>query len=271
MKKTAGGFWQLIWSHNIYIIGGAILFGLWTGGYFLVGHLTLNEPAARLTTELDRSIPFQPIFVWFYMTLYPVFLIPFLSVRDRQFFKLMAYAYTTVMVLCYTIFFVFPVTMDRPALEVVDFSTWALQKFYNNDPPVNCFPSMHVAMAMLASLTLYEISRRQGIFCLALTLVIGASTVLTKQHYVADVLVAIVIAVLAYYAYFRQKITDLLSARLESIETRVEARVDARIGEYFEPMVRKIVAEEVARLLSEEKKGLTKLPPPPKNAGKPGD
>lgn len=257
MKISISSFWRLIWSHNLYIIGGAILFGLWTGGYFLVGHLTLNEPAARLTTALDRSIPFQPKFVWFYMTLYPVFLIPFLSVRDRQFFKLMAYAYTTVMVLCYTIFFVFPVIMDRPALEVVDFSTWALKKFYNNDPPVNCFPSMHVAMAMLASLTLYEISRRQGIFCLALTLVIGASTVLTKQHYVADVLVAIVIAVLAYYAYFRQRITALLSARLGSID----ARVDAQIEEHLEPLVKKIVSEEVARLLFDEIKKRNGSPP----------
>jgi len=250
MKKAKSNFWRLIWSNNYYIVGAAFLFGLWAGGYFLVGRLTEFDQAAQLTTRFDQSIPFAPKFVWFYMMIYPIFLIPFLNVHDRQFFKLMAYAYTTVMVICYTIFFVFPVAMDRPAFEVVDFSTWALQKFYNNDPQVNCFPSTHVTMAMLASLMLYEINRAQGIFCVALTLVIAASTVLIKQHYIADVLVALVIATLVYYAYFRQRITDLLSARLVSIE----ALVDARIEEHLEPMVKKMVAEEVARLLSDQKK-----------------
>ena len=250
MKEARSNFWQLVWSNNYYIVGAAILFGFWAGGYFLVGRLTEFDQAVSLTTRFDQRIPFLPKFVWFYMTIYPIFLIPFLNVRDRQFFKLMAYAYTTVMVICYTIFFVFPVAMDRPTFEVVDLSTWALQKFYNNDPRVNCFPSTHVTMAMLASLMLYEINRAQGIFCVVLTLVISASTVLIKQHYVADVLVALVIAAIVYYAYFRQRITDLLSARLGSIE----ALVDARIEGHLEPMVKKMVSEEVARLLADKKR-----------------
>ncbi len=240
-----------LWAQRRQFVVAILMFGFWAGGYFLIGHYTNVEEAVRFTTWLDSRIPFQPTFVWFYLTIYMVFLIPFVLVRDARFFREVSYAYITLMLLCYSVFLTYPVIMDRPPLEVTDLSTWALSKVYGNDPPVNCFPSMHVAMAMLASLVVFEISRLQGTFLILLTFFISASTLLTKQHYIADVLVGVLLAIAIYYIYFKQKIVDALSEGVD----RLEEHVDLRVETYLEPIVRRIVAEELERLLQQQLPG----------------
>lgn len=244
---SSGITWRTIWEQRRQALVAIFMFGFWAGGYFLIGRYTNVSEAVEFTTWLDSRIPFKPTFVWFYLTIYMVFLIPFVLVRESRFFREVSYAYITLMLICYSVFLIYPVVMHRPSLEVTDFSTWALSKVYGNDPPVNCFPSMHVAMAMLASLVVFEINRPQGTFLILLTFFIAASTLLTKQHYIADVLVGLLLAIAVYYIYFKQKIIDTLSEEVD----RLEERMDLRVETYLEPIVRRIVAEELERMLQD--------------------
>lgn len=238
------------WSvKNSQPIMTVIMFGVWSFGYFIIGSVVDPADGISLATTADDKIPFVPIFIFPYLALYSLFLMPFFLVRDKEFFRVFAWSYITVMVFCYLIFWNFPVTLYHPEVEVVDFTTWSLSVLFGADPPVNCFPSMHAAMALMAALTIYEINRVKGVFAFFVTFMIGISTLLIKQHYIADILGGFGITAITYYIYFKQRIHETLTRDLirgyeavdqyiedvleKRLETLINRRVDLRLKEFF--------------------------------------
>jgi len=69
-----------------------------------------------------------------------------------------------------------------------------------SDPPWNCLPSTHCAVAMLAALAILESDRRLGVWAVATAVGIGVSTMYTKQHYLVDVLAGFTLAGLTWWA-----------------------------------------------------------------------
>lgn len=197
---------RLYWQEALTFL----MFLVWSGGYFWISTLVNVEEGYSLGLQIDDKIPFIPEFVLIYVGLYPMFFLPFLLVKDNEYFKIFTGAYITVMFVCYSVFLLFPVSIVRPVLEVTDFPTWVLSIVYSNDKPVNCFPSTHVAMTTMAALTIWEINRLYGALAILYAAAIAASTLLTKQHYVLDVVIAIVLTLIIYYAYFKQKIIHVL-------------------------------------------------------------
>ncbi|HPQ70334.1 MAG TPA: phosphatase PAP2 family protein [bacterium] len=234
-------------ARNSQPIMAVIMFGVWAFGYFYIGSMVDPADGVSLATKADEKIPFVQIFIFPYLALYSLFLMPFFLVRDKEFFRVFAWSYITVMMFCYLIFWNFPVTFQHPQIEVVDFKSWALSVLYGADPPVNCFPSMHAAMAMTAALTIYAINRLKGVFALFITFMIGISALLIKQHYIADILGGFGIAAITYYAYFKQRIHETLTRDLirgyeavdqyidemleKRLETVINRRVDIRLRE----------------------------------------
>src|SRR5262249_45538872 len=102
------------------------------------------------------------------------------------------------------IFLLFPTdNVLRPALApvpVIDsgFTRWVVQLVYDNDLPFNCFPSYHVTLSQLAALAVWELDREgrrvAGRLAWAVAIAIAASTVLVKQHYLADVAGGVLLA-----------------------------------------------------------------------------
>jgi membrane-associated phospholipid phosphatase len=66
------------------------------------------------------------------------------------------------------------------------------------DTSSNCFPSMHVSVAMLTALHLYPLV---GHWALSFPGLIGLSCLFTKQHYVLDVPSGAALGGLAFYIY----------------------------------------------------------------------
>ena len=47
------------------------MFGIWALGYFAVADVTEGRSSHTLPTlEWEREVPFQPVFVWLYLTIY---------------------------------------------------------------------------------------------------------------------------------------------------------------------------------------------------------
>ena len=230
-----------------------LMFVVWSMSYFGSGHFVDLGIAHTLETRLDKAIPFMPPFVWIYLTIYMTFILPFLLIRDPRFFRLCVLSYVSVIVVSVAWFVLYPVKCPRPSFTVDSLSTWALALTYSLDSPVNCFPSMHASMAMMAGLIIFEVSAPLGVLAIAHTIFVGASTLFIKQHWVADILGGFSLAVIMYYLFFRQRVMDVLQKNLVSLETTVGAmindRIDARVRHVLDEVIDEIVERKVRERL----------------------
>jgi membrane-associated phospholipid phosphatase len=67
------------------------------------------------------------------------------------------------------------------------FGEYVLRTIQGADPSINCLPSTHCAMAALCSVAIYGERRRLGAWMILTALAIGAATIVTRQHYLIDV------------------------------------------------------------------------------------
>lgn len=215
----------------------------------------------------------MPVFVWVYLCIYPLFVLPFLFIRNTQFFRLFSFSYILVMGICYLFYLVIPVSFTRRPEFVVDsFSAFVLSIVYTADNSWNCFPSMHVAMSLMASLTILEVHRVRGVFATLLTVLIAASTVLIKQHYVLDVVAGMVITFGVYFAFIRKRIHDILFTNIQRMEEGLEGwitrRVEQKVGESlsgplrerFREVLRPVVVEIVGEIQAGREPAVTHRP-----------
>lgn len=78
---------------------------------------------------------------------------------------------------------------------------------------ISAFPSMHVSLAMLNALFLFEVSRKWGLIAFAYVAFVAASSVYLAWHYAIDGYVGIVLTVAVYFA------VDMLWVRGRRAET----------------------------------------------------
>ena len=236
---------------NEQILLALLMFGIWAAGYFSISQIIEDRPTFTLPRlDLDQRIPFIPEFVFVYLCIYPLFLLPFFYIRNSAFFRIFSLAYITVMLVCYATYLTYPTAMQRPTFEVDSFATWALNIVYTTDKPLNCLPSMHVAMSLLAALTLLEVHLVRGLLALSLTILIAVSTVLIKQHYILDVVGGMFLTLFVYYLYFRQRILDVLYENFQRIEDSLEKLINRKIEErIIEAMEEGPVKEKLAQIL----------------------
>ncbi len=234
-----------------------LMFAVWALGYLAVARVTEGSVSYPVPTlEWEEKIPFMPIFVWIYLCIYPLFVLPFLFIRDKQFFRLFSFSYILVMCVCYLCYLLIPVSFTRrPDLVVTSFSTFALNIIYETDNSWNCFPSSHVAMSLLASLTILEVHRIRGILATLLTVLIAVSTVLIKQHYVIDVVAAMVLTFGVYFAFYRKRIHDILFINIQRVEENLEnwitGKIEQKIAESLEGSFRENMRRTVRPLVRE--------------------
>jgi membrane-associated phospholipid phosphatase len=168
----------------------------------LVSGRILHVPAIRL----DELIPLQPAWVFVYGALYLfLIVIPVLVVRDEQHIRRTVSAYLFVWLSAYAIFVSYPTVASRPLeLEGNGFGVWGLGLLYSADPPYNCFPSLHVAHSFVSAFSCLRLQRGLGVVSCAAAVLVGVSTLLTKQHYIVDVVAGAALACIAYVAFLRR-------------------------------------------------------------------
>jgi len=173
--------------------------------YFVIGHLPIpgrvpHEPVLAW----DLVIPLVPGWALIYCTHFVFFALPFLVVRQEELIRRGARAYLMVWIVSYVVFFLYPTTVPRAGrLEGEGFATWILQWLYWLDPPLNCFPSLHVAHSMTTALVCGRIHRGLGVALGVWTGLIALSTLHTKQHYIADVAGGVALAGMAWGVFLR--------------------------------------------------------------------
>lgn len=160
-------------------------------GYHSVGWGVNIARARPLMTPWDQAVPFVPESVLAYSMVYSCALYPLFVVRSRALFVAVTQAYTWLMALSYLLFVACPVSSAalRPPIDGLDltrFSHWGVRLIYFADPPTNCFPSMHLSFAVLSLLSAYSARRMWGWVAAPIVTAIAVSILTMKQHYIAD-------------------------------------------------------------------------------------
>ena len=163
---------------------------------------------------LDRLVPLQPAWAMVYGSLYLfLILLPLFVVRQPGQIRRTLLAYLAVWSAAYVCFLLYPTVAPRPgSVAGSGFVVWGLKFLYEADPPFNCFPSLHVAHSTVSALTSYLVHRGVGVVAMACALLVGVSTLFTRQHYVLDVVAGIVLACAAFGLFFRGRLREPVPA-----------------------------------------------------------
>jgi membrane-associated phospholipid phosphatase len=149
-----------------------------------------------LETPLDRALPVVPIFAIPYVSLIPyigVSLVAFLFVRARV-YRSAAITMIIVWFISYACYFFLQSYIARPAITGTDPFSAMVRSIYAADRPYNDCPSLHTSLSTIVAIHWWRIDRRIGVAAAIWTALIVMSTVLIKQHYLADVVGGLVLA-----------------------------------------------------------------------------
>lgn len=171
----------------------------------LYGMLNHGPAVWILRTPLDDALPVVRPFVIPYVSLNPVVyfsLIVFMLFRTKV-FQSACLAMITVWFISYFFYFFFQTEVIRPVMTGTDLFARMIQNVYAGDNPYNDFPSLHTSISTLLAIHWFRFDRRAGIVAAIWAALIIASTVLIKQHYLADLLGGLLLAFGAGWLYTR--------------------------------------------------------------------
>ncbi len=206
-----------------YILLNTIVYN-WTGGLYAEGF--------HLNTAMDNAIPFVPewaiIYIYVFYPFSAVTMIYFAFVGYRQGYAL-AWSLVLINAIADLVYIVFPVTTDVYRREIFanriignPFAD-AMYAHYGSDPSFNCFPSLHAAVSVICAYAWYRRFRRRPnavtkiVAVLAAVIAVGVvlSTLFVKQHYIADEIAGIVLALGIGWWVFRG-LDDMKKASITS-------------------------------------------------------
>ena len=163
-------------------------------GYELVNGL--NIQSVSLATTLDSKIPLIKYFVIPYYMWYALVLFSFIYIygkNNEEFYKF-AKCIVLTMLSALVIFIFFQTSVSRPIIIGDDVFSNMIRSIYENDRPVNCCPSLHVALALICSIWGCRVSENK--ILKSTVIIVGyliiLSTLFIKQHVIIDVIVAFV-------------------------------------------------------------------------------
>ena len=185
-----GGSWKK--ERIILSVIGILIYTI----YYPATHYTAQLKPVSVLLPLDQWIPLWPPAILIYACIYLIALYPIVLIKDPLLFRRFFLGYCSTTILATLIFVLVPVHMEiRPqSVDIVGFFSWGTQLCFFLDKPTCCFPSLHVAMSCFSALGCLQVSKKAGYALLVLAAGISLSTLLVKQHFIADVILGSVIA-----------------------------------------------------------------------------
>lgn len=154
-----------------------------------------------LVSSIDSIIPFVPIFIYFYIVWYlMLFIVPFVLYKydELNFNKYILTTFIGITV-CGVVYFCFPTLIIRQHIVVNNITTFLIDLIYKLDTPaLNCFPSMHCLISfifMIYSTLSKRLPRKHKYLINIFSILVVTSTILLKQHFIIDVIMALIISI----------------------------------------------------------------------------
>jgi membrane-associated phospholipid phosphatase len=181
---------------------GLVVFVVWAILYFTAAHVTEPMKARTFSDSILERLPMKPELAAVYLGVHVFGLIPFCVLPELRLLRRHLLGAVLIVGLSAIAWVALPVRLDRPPIPTDDtsFGAWLLRGVHGFDPTTNCFPSAHCAIAVYAAIGLrFGRSLRLFIWGIFTAILICVSTVLTRQHYVADVASGALLAAIAAY------------------------------------------------------------------------
>lgn len=179
--------------------------------YFYIGVIATKRGIFHdLALPSEERFPFIPATFIIYLTVYIVPVVAFFLLKTEKSLRQTMWAFGTSLLFCNIVWLVYPVNYElRPALMLGEEANWfwkSISFFYNLDnPPLNCFPSLHVTYAYLSYYVMKTYRPEFARFFGILAILIGLSTLTFKQHYIVDVLAGMTVAYVAYSIFMKEE------------------------------------------------------------------
>lgn len=189
----------LIENKNYIITTGLLL--LVQGILYYCLKLIQKDPI-YFNFPIDDKIPFLGYFIYIYNIFYPFMAISlfFLYKRDKKNYYKAIISAAVGVIISDIIFLFMPTIMFRPVIPNYDIITNFVIKitFFFDSPPLNCFPSIHCLFCfqIVYSFLFSKIKRKNKITFIIIALLIISSTFLVKQHYLYDMVAALLICIM---------------------------------------------------------------------------
>ena len=148
-----------------------------------------------LYIESELSIPFIPEFVWAYLSLYLLFIIPPFFLNPAR-MDVLGKQLVAATIFCGVIFLLLPARLGFERTVPDDpFYRSIFANMFAVDLPHNVVPSLHVTFSSLILLSLYRAQQADlaKITLGAWLVLICASTVLVHQHHLLDVVTGLLV------------------------------------------------------------------------------
>jgi len=118
---------------------------------------------------------------------------------EKYEFEAYIISFLTATIISYIIYLTLPTFVIRPEVHSQDNFSKAIVLLYQNDYPHNAAPSGHTFYTLISFLYIKLWNPKVQGISLAIALLIIASTLLTKQHYVLDVISGLILGLIAYW------------------------------------------------------------------------
>jgi membrane-associated phospholipid phosphatase len=168
---------------------GFLLFAGVALAYFVPNQCALYAARPVPIWGPDRLVPFDPRWIWVYVSYYPFIAGAYLLAPSRELRLRYAQALAAAALAGLVFFLLCPTCVGRAVYPVpgAGLSARLLGLIRAADADANCLPSMHVAMSCLAAGAYAAASRRRLLPAAGWALLIAYSTMATKQHHFLDV------------------------------------------------------------------------------------
>jgi membrane-associated phospholipid phosphatase len=169
---------------------------------FLVMHFSTNYLAKIRNTKRclksrwDDRLPFVPSMVYFYLFTYifnSVCLFFLIYDKPLKEFIIVVKIIITLIITGSLFYIIMPTRIIKPQLESKNISLRLLKAHNDNILPYNAFPSLHVAFSIITVLVAFHFDSQLKIYYLIILILIAISALLTKQHYIIDIIAGAVL------------------------------------------------------------------------------
>jgi membrane-associated phospholipid phosphatase len=210
---TQTAAWKGNWALPMFVTAenkyrsGLLIFAITGFFYMMSNHHPIFPPQLLPMTWIDQATPFMPHTVWIYMSDYVFAFVVYALCRDMANINRLCYSFFALQMLSITTFFLWPTTFPRdqfplPA-DLDSITAYAFTVLREADSPHNCLPSLHVSTAFLASFAFLDEQKEKFKWFVGWATAIAITTMTTKQHYLADILSAVALAIVLYLIFHR--------------------------------------------------------------------
>ncbi len=203
-EKASNSKIKIIWHKISYAVLPFLIF-LIVQELAYSGNMFLGKPGAHPEIWLDKHIPVVSQFIWVYYLTFPLAIFCFFWVSAKNEKRMWNVWLTAVIAFAISgiIYFFWQTEMVKPDFTPVTISDKFMVWTWNATKPINCFPSQHCFMAISIVLCMYNIKDGTPAWlrwtCYVISVLIFMATVFLRQHYVLDLISALVIMLPIYF------------------------------------------------------------------------